>query len=282
VRRTRMWLVPVLAAAFLIASGADAVAGMAPAPPDTRAMWLWDPADPATVVSWAASHHVSEIFAYVDSTVAANGSLPRLQELKRRADLAGMKLTALGGDQTWTTDHAAALAWAKAATATGLFSGLHVDVEPYLLPGWKSNRTATATAYLTLLQRLRDSGPLAVEVDVPFWYGTITVSGKNLATETLRRASSVTVMSYRDTGTGPNSIYEVSRDWLARGAAAGKRIRLAAEARPLADCPYCTFAEEGATALGDALAGVDAATRTSPAFNGIAVHDYVGWRALPA
>ncbi|GAB1695124.1 hypothetical protein [Krasilnikovia sp. M28-CT-15] len=281
-RGWRTWLVSLLAALLLTASGANASAGPAPAPPGTRAMWLWSAANPATVVSWATRHDVTEIFVYVSTTVATDGSLPRLRELKRRADLAGVRLSALGGDETWTTHHAAALAWQKAVTGSRLFAGLHIDVEPYLLRAWNTNRNATATAYLTLLQRLRTAGPLAVEVDVPFWYGTITVSGKNLATETLRRASSVTVMSYRDSGTGPNSIYNVSRDWLARGAAAGKRVRLGAETRPLADCPYCTFAEEGATALGDALARVDGATRGAPAFNGIAVHDYDGWRALPS
>ncbi|RZU50834.1 hypothetical protein EV385_2620 [Krasilnikovia cinnamomea] len=277
-----MWLMSALSVVVLTASGANASAGTAPAPPGTRAMWLWSQADPAEVMSWAARHDVTEIFTYVGTTVATDGSLPRLRELKRQADLAGVRLSALGGDESWTTDHAAALAWQKAVTGTKLFAGLHVDAEPYLLPAWNTNRNATATAYLTLLQRLRDAGPLAVEVDVPFWYGTITVSGKNLATETLRRASAVTVMSYRDSGTGPNSIYDVSRDWLARGAAAGKRVRLGAETRPLSDCPYCTFAEEGATALGDALARVDGATRSAPAFNGIAVHDYDGWRALPS
>jgi hypothetical protein len=88
-------------------------------------------------------------------------------------------------------------------------------------------------------------------------------------------------MSYRDTGTGSNSMLTVSQDWLARGAAAGKRVRLAAETNPLPDCRYCTFAEEGATRLTRELAKVDAATRRTAAFGGIAVHRYGTWRALP-
>ena len=97
----------------------------------------------------------------------------------------------------------------------------------------------------------------------------------------LRRVNGVTVMSYRDTGTGPNSMLAVSQDWLARGKAAGKRVRLGAETGPLADCPYCTFAEEGATHLDAELSKVDAATRTAAAFGGIAVHHYGAWRSLP-
>ena len=87
-------------------------------------------------------------------------------------------------------------------------------------------------------------------------------------------------MSYRDTGTGPNSMLAVSQDWLRRGAAAGKRVRLGAETDPLPDCVYCTFAEEGAARMSQELAKVDAATRQTPAFGGIAIHRYAAWRAM--
>ena len=84
---------------------------------------------------------------------------------------------------------------------------------------------------------MRAGSTLPLEADVPFWFGQYTVGGRNLADEVLKRVKAVTVMSYRDTGTGPNSMLAVSQDWLARGAAAGKRVRLAAETSPLPDCP---------------------------------------------
>ena len=117
---------------------------------------------------------------------------------------------------------------------------------------------------------------------MPFWFGQYKFGQKNLADEVLARVKAVTVMSYRDTGTGNNSMLSVSRDWLARGAAAGKRIRLSAETGELPDCTYCTFAEEGAKRLNQELAKVDAATRQTAAFGGIAIHRYSAWRALPA
>jgi hypothetical protein len=123
---------------------------------------------------------------------------------------------------------------------------------------------------------------LPVEVDVPFWFGEYRVGTKNLADEVLKRVNAVTVMSYRDTATGPNSMLAVSQDWLARGTAAGKRVRLGAETGRLTDCGNCTFFEEGTAALDRELAKVDAGTRTSGAFGGIAIHRYGSWRALPA
>jgi hypothetical protein len=261
--RARFAVVGLVAACFAIpTAGPVHSAAMQPAAPGTRAMWLWsNPEDPAAIIEWSVVRGLQEIFVYVDTDVATNGTLPGLKELKKRADIDGIRLSALGGDPSWTLNHAVALSWAKAVKATGLFTGLHLDVEPYLLPQWTTNQNSIAKNYLTLLDVLRIGSGQPIDADVPFWYGQYTVGGKNLATEILKRVNAVTVMSYRDTGTGPNSILEVGRDWLVRGAAAGRRVRLGAETGPLSDCAYCTFAEEGATRLGNELAKVDAATR---------------------
>jgi hypothetical protein len=274
----------VLAATALALPAASSAggAGLTPVAPNTRAMWVWDDQPAGEIVPWAAERGVSEIFLHVRPAALTDGSMTRLREMKQRADANGIRITALGGDPAWTTNHAAALAWQRTVVATGVFAGVHVDVEPYLLAAWTTNLPATLKSYLALLDKLRAASTLPIEADVPFWYGQYTVGGKNLADEVLRRVKAVTVMSYRDTATGPNSVLAVSADWLRRGAVAGKRVRLGLETGPLADCTHCTFAEEGATRLGAAMAEVDAATRTSPAFAGIAVHRYGTWRDLPA
>jgi hypothetical protein len=281
--RWRAGLVSViLMAAALAVPGASSAgsAGLTPVKPGTRAMWLWGDAPAADVVTWASIKGVSEIFVYVSPSVLANGDLARMQEMKERADAVRIRLTALGGDPGWTTDHAAAVAWQKTVVMTGIFAGIHLDVEPYLTPGWTDDRQATEKAYLGLLDTLRAGSTLPVEADVPFWYGQYTVGKQNLADEVLKRVKGVTVMSYRDTGTGPNSMVAVSQDWLKRGAAAGKRVRLGAETNPLPDCTYCTFAEEGAKRLTQELAKVDKATHPAGAFGGVAIHRYGTWRAL--
>src|SRR4029450_4507777 len=90
-------------------------------PAGPRAMWLWGDQPAADVVTWAATRGVSEIFVYVSPAGLTNGDLGRLQEMKQRADAHRIRLSALGGDSAWTTDHAAALAWQRAVVTTGLF-----------------------------------------------------------------------------------------------------------------------------------------------------------------
>jgi hypothetical protein len=283
-KRWRAALTSVLfvGAAALALPGASSAgtAGLTAVKAGTRAMWLWDGAPAADLVTWAATHSVSEIFVYVSPSVLTDGDLARMQEIKQRADAAKIRLSALGGEPSWTADHATALAWQRTVIKTGIFTGIHLDVEPYLMSGWTTDLQATEKSYLALLDRLRAGSTLPVEVDVPFWFGEYNVGTKNLADEVLERVKGVTVMSYRDVATGPNSMLSISQDWLRRGAAAGKRVRLGAETGPLPDCTHCTFAEEGATRLAQELAKVDTATRRAPAFGGIAIHRYGTWRAL--
>ena len=282
--RWRAGLVPValMAAAALALPGASSAgsAGLVPVPAGTRAMWVWSDAPAADVVSWAAGHGVSEIFVSVSASVLTNGDLARLQDIRRRAVAARIRMTALGGDPAWTTDYAPALAWQKAVVTTGLFDGIHLDVEPYLLPAWSANLAGAEAAYLKLLERMRAGSTLRLEADVPFWYGQYRTGTANFADEVLKRVDGITVMSYRNSGTGPNSIIAVSQDWLARGAAAGKRVRLGAETGSLPDCGYCTFAGTSNTTLQLELAKVDTSTRTAAAFGGIAIHWYATWRTL--
>jgi hypothetical protein len=257
-----------------------ASSALTPAAAGTRAMWAWNNDPPAELIAWAGAQNVTELFVYVGDTVLTDGSLSRLQDLRARAAAAKIRLRALGGEPGWTTDHTAALAWQQTVVATGLFDGIHLDVEPYLTPGWNADLQATERAYLGLLDELRTGSRLPVEADVPFWYGQYTVGPANFADEVLKRVGAVTVMSYRDTAAGTNSMLAVSQDWLKRGAAAAKRVRLGAETDPLADCGYCTFAEEGSRRMIAVLSQVDDGARRSPAYAGVAVHRYGSWRIL--
>ncbi|MEV6930359.1 hypothetical protein AB0M46_38565 [Dactylosporangium sp. NPDC051485] len=251
------------------------------APPGTRAMWLWERDDPRPVVDWATANGVRALFAYYDPRAGA-ADLARLRELRQLCDAAGIALDALGGEPAWTTEHPAALAWAQGAAATGLFHGLHMDVEPYLLPSWKTDQAALVPQFLTLLDQVSSATDLPLELDVPFWLPTVAVpdGGGNLADAVLARTDGVTVMSYRNTATGANSMVGVADDLLRRAGKVAKPVRLGAETQPLGDCAYCSFHGSTATQLHQTLAAVDSAAQRYPAFAGIAVHQYDTWITL--
>ncbi|WP_067473390.1 hypothetical protein [Actinomadura hibisca] len=266
--------------ALAVLGGTLTAIALRPDAPAPRAMWLWQrTAAPAKVVTWATDQNVNEIYAHI-STTPAPTELARLRELKQRCDNAGIRLSALGGEPDWAFDHTTALHWQRTALSTGLFAATHIDVEPYALPAWNTDRPRTVAAFTSLLAAMANADQRPLQVDVPFWYGTIPANNTTLADAVLTHADAVTVMSYRDTATGPDSLLAVGTDMLTRADRAGRPVHLGAETTPLPTCSACTFHEQGAHTMATTLSEVDAAAADHPSYAGIAVHDYNSWTTL--
>ena len=248
------------------------------APPGTRAAWVWTRTEAEPMVAWARVHGVRALFVHVGRDARTNGDAAWLMRLRALCDEAGIRLDALGGEPDWALDRAKAVAWRDTVLALGVFRGLHVDVEPYLLPDWSTGRDRAVAGLLGVLDALR-GGDLPLEADVPFWYHTVPVGAATLADEVIARVDALTVMSYRSTATGPNSIMDVATDLLERAGRAALPVRLAVETQPVADCAHCGFTRR--VDLDAALRDVDAAAARFGAFEGVAVHQYGTWSAMP-
>ncbi|NUR07183.1 MAG: hypothetical protein HOQ22_03130 [Nocardioidaceae bacterium] len=249
-----------------------------------RAMWVWNQPAPKTLVSFAKSRGVSDLFVSVPPALPSTSRLSWVGAVRDLAAPAGIRLQALGGDPGWVDDPAAAVAWEEAAVSTGLFSGVHVDVEPWQHPRWGSDQAAVVRGYLDTLQRLEDATTLPVDADVSFWLWTVhDDTGRPLDAAVLDRVDAVTVMSYRTTVTGTDSITDIGSHTLDTASAAGKLAHLSVETNDLgsdATARKQTFYGQRESALNAALSQVDTIASASPSYAGVAVHDYAGYDAL--
>lgn len=247
--------------------------------PGVDSVWVWQSRPAEDLAAQVADLAVSRVFLFV-----GNADPEGDRNLRRSVRLlhdAGVQVYALSGEPAWTFRHAAAVSWAHRALRLAPFDGLHLDVEPHALRHWKRDQQRLVADYLGLLDRLAPlAGPLGV--DVQFAYGKIvTPGGSTFADDILSRVDEVTVMSYRDTAFGNNSLTEIATDWLERATAAETDVWLAAETNAVPDCPYCTFYEEGQATMADVLASVDAWARPQfPTYRGLAIEDLDGWLAL--
>lgn len=249
-----------------------------------RATWVWGRPDAEELVSWAVRHDVGELFLGVGADIDISPDLPWARAVVEQANDAGLKVSALGGDQGWIDQPADALAWARAAITTGLFAGIHVDIEPWARSDWDRRRRSIVTAYLFLLRRLAASCPVPLEADIAHWLHEVpTATGDPLDTAVMDIVDAVTVLSFRNTATGPDSITHVGAPGLATARSVGIRCRLAVETNHLGDDPESrkqTFFGLGKAPLTAALETVDAMETSVASYNGIAVHDHEGWLAL--
>ena len=265
------------------AAGASGASGVA-APP--RAMWVWSFTDAAATVDFATTHGVSQLFVAVPPDVTTSTALPRLRQLATVARAAGVRLDALGGDPgwvdqpQWAVDH-----WLRPAVATGLFAGIHVDIEPYTTAAWSTDQAGVVSRYLATLTRLRNAaGSRPLEAEIPFWFHQVPAgSGSTLDREIMKRTSAVTLMAYRNTATGPDGTLDVAAAELAAAASLGRPVRIGQETNDLGTDPTAskqTFAGLTVRQMQQQLTAVDDGAAIWPTYAGIAIHDAAGFRAM--
>jgi len=250
-----------------------------------RALWVWTRPTPSTLVDFARRNGVGELFLSVPNDLPASTALSWVRSVAALAGPAGIRLQALGGDVGWLGHPEQAVAWQHAALSTGLFAGSHVDLEPWQDARWGTSAQPQAVRdYLAVLDQLRADTALPLEADVSFWLWTIsTDSGQPLDAAVLQRVDGYTIMSYRNTVSGTDSITDIGAHELATAASLGKRSRLAVETNYLgadATSTKQTFYGKTRSTLATALNAVNTAETEVTGYGGVAVEDYDGWNAL--
>lgn len=273
-------LTVLILALFLSAGTAGAAKAPTTAAATTaRGMWIWDRPATKTVIDFAKVNGVNDLVVFVPDTP----DLAWLSDLRAQSRAVGMQMHALGSETWWLDQPDAAVAWQQRVTQTGLFDGFHFDVEPWLHADWNTDQPSVVAKYLQFLDAVTATD-LSVDLDVSFWlYGISAPDGSRLDEAVLARVDAITVMSYRDTATGPDSITSISAPTLDAAVRAGKPARLAVETNylgPTAVDAKQTFYGERRSRMSSVMAAVDTAMAGNSAYAGIVVHDRRGWAAM--
>jgi hypothetical protein len=258
--------------------------------PDSRALWVWDTSTPVATVDFAVSTGIDQLFVAVPPNVTTSSQLPNLRTLADRARAAGIRVDALGGDPGWVDNPSwVVTSWLKPARSTGLFTGIHIDVEPYTTSAWTTNQATVVAKYLTLLDKLNaNAGTSPIEADIPFWFNEIpakssTGGASTLDREIMTRTAGVTVMAYRNTAGGTDGTLDIAGAALAAGTALGKPVRIGQETTYLGDTAVDTkqtFYGWTRTAMDAQLTQVNAGAASYAAYAGLAIHSASGYAAM--
>lgn len=110
-------------------------------------------------------------------------------------------------------------------------SGIQLDIEPYLLPGFLKDE-GQLRRYVETIDTLKDAigGRTRLSMVIPFWLASPTIAGRPLAYAVMDRADEVAVMSYR---TDVDEVQDIAEDILRYGDLAGTPVWLAVETTPL-------------------------------------------------
>jgi hypothetical protein len=228
---------------------------------------------------------VGQLFVAVPPRLPSSPLLPQVREIAQRATAAGIRVDALGGDPGWIDNPSWVVRyWLKPAMGTGLFTGVHVDVEPWTTSAWQTDRAGVAQRYLSTLETIvAAAAPAPVEADVPFWFHEVPAAGSTLDRAVLSRVAGVSVMAYRDTAAGDDGTITLATPALTAASELGRYARVGQETNDLGDGPVAekqTFHGQTRGELEEQVAQVEAALSGLGAWAGIAIHDSVGYAAL--
>lgn len=256
-----------------------------------KATWLWNTerirSNPQDVLAFLTQNQVNLVYLQVNIDIPVSYYRSFIKESGAR----GIRVEALDGAPQWGLETERYritnfLSWVQAyqngAAAAEKFSGLHVDIEPHVLPQWKTDQTGVIRQWQSNVIYLGQEAAklnLSLSADIPFWLGNYyTADGKaTLSRFMIGQYDSVTIMSYRDTAA---AIYSIAKKELEDATALGKKAFAAVETKPSNEGDFLTFYEEGAVYMNEQLVLLHELAKVNPSYTGIAIHDFDGWKSL--
>ncbi len=226
--------------------------------------------------------------------------------LIRQAAKRGIKIEALSGWRDWGMKSKwqrplamtnSIIAFNKKYGPETQFIGIHLDIEPYLLPEWKTDaRYQMMQENLELLEQIRakltaEAPGMTLAVDIPMWYDR-RISPENSCVVEYRGVTKnfhqhiqditdyVGIMSYVRRGTGPGSIQTAIENEMNYARAQGKYVLGGMETKQLLKEPSATFYGLPPERFVKEKNAVEEALKEDPAFGGMLVHQYPAMRNL--
>ncbi|MGB3290473.1 MAG: hypothetical protein WBA83_14475 [Burkholderiaceae bacterium] len=211
-----------------------------------RAAWNWTAehwrADPAALIARAEALGLRRLYVALDVEPSGEKVVGAdlLAAFVAMASSRGMAVWAVEGDPGMATPQGreqalrrlrALHAYQADVEPSARLGGVQYDIEPYLLPAYRTDPRAVAQEWARTIQALNRHSTLKLDMVLPFWLPQSPM-GDTVLGALRKTKGSLTIMAYR---VDPLAIQRVAEPLLAWGAAAGIPVYVALEAGPLDD-----------------------------------------------
>lgn len=260
--------------------------------PTVRATWLWDAATlrdaPQETLDFLKQKNINKVYVQIDRSLSTTVYGNFIQA----ANTSGIQVYALDGAPDWVAPKNTSLReltdwlahFQRHSHPSQQFSGIHLDVEPYLYSGWRTHQAAVVERYQKLLLQAKQSAhsmQLSIEADLPFWFDEVAFTNRygsgTLAEWAIIHTDSVTLMAYRDSAT---AITEIVKTEIAFGAQYKKPVVIGVETMKSSEGDHVSFYEEGEAQMNMQLQMVSAFFAPFEGYGGLAIHHVGSWKTL--
>lgn len=256
------------------------------------AIWMWNTyaiwRDKEQTLQTLTQHGINLVYLQVDKDIPVDV----YRTFIREAGALGIDIHALGGKPSWALPGKQGemydfIYWVKAynnsSRSAERFDGIHLDVEPYVLPQWRTDRDTLIGYWMDtvsgFVEEVKTDSFLTTGADFPVWLDRFLVpDGKGGATTLtdwfFGRLDEITLMAYIDNA--QDIVKAVSKELY---EAAGKPVVIGMETMYNGEANSSFHALGRARLMGE-LDSVVRALSGYPSFAGHAFHEYDSWVAL--
>ncbi|SEB52758.1 hypothetical protein [Paenibacillus sp. GP183] len=258
------------------------------------ATWLWNTysiwKEKDKTLDFLAHKGVNLLYLQIDEDIPAGIYSTFISEAASR----GIDVHALSGDPSWVLPEQSGklyhfIDWVNtynnSVKPTERFNGIHLDVEPYVLPQWRSDPDTTIGLWRDLVsgfvQQVRADTHLTVGADLPVWLNKVSIQdgygGKTtLSNWMIQKLDQVSLMAYLDNAI--DIIKSVSNE-MDEAEKAGTPVVIGVETFNNNE-PHSSFYTKGNSQMQSELSAVVQAFSSKSVFTGYAVHEYESWSTL--
>lgn len=271
--------------------------GFSPAEKEKKATWIWQSEtigeDGQQVLGFCEQNGITLIYLRVD----ANKPYDYYQSFIREATAKGIEVHAVAGHPAWSLagnqQRMIKIArWVKqynqAVSRSEQIRGIQLDIEPYLLPQWQTERERVIREWQanieTFTDELKQDGELEASVALPFWLDDTPTPGDPdlpLSKWLISRFDTVCIMAYRDTLEGPNGLLALVEQEMKQADELQRSVLIAVNMKEIED-DHASLAEEGAAEMNRLLEQLPERLADHASYSGTAIHDYRYWKQAAA
>lgn len=255
--------------------------------------WVWDTKkwmlNQEAILEKLQEKKVTNVYLQIDTHLSPSVYRHFIQQ----AQAQGISVYALDGAPYWIgpsgiEEQEAFFNWITAYQAQAdepqQFSGVHLDVEPYLYKSWENNRAKSILQYQYVISQAAVQSHelhLPLAVDIPFWFDEVPFKNSNgsgsLGRWIIQYADEVTIMAYRNHADKENGIAEITENERKWGRVLSTPIEIGVETMASDEGEYISFSAKGEEKMMQELGMLLTKCQAENPPSSIAVHYFDSW-----
>lgn len=262
-------------------------------PESVKGTYIWHASNliesPDEILEFAKEKNLNFLYTRLDR----RKDFSAYKSFVERAHEAGIEVHAMGGHPNWALAKGEerlrmfidyVTTYNNTVAEEQKFDGIHLDIEPYVLPEWSENKNGVLRTWKENIElfvdEVKKNSKLETSVDLAMWLDDHEVPGEENSSFSrwmINQLDHTTIMAFRDYAKGAGGILDVSKEEMEFATNLDKRIVISVEMKQNEAVEHISFHEEGEEKMEEALEQTEEQLQKKSSYKGYVIHAYDYW-----